>query len=127
MMNQKEASSNPAEWSSFLQIGPNNSYDYTATGTGCPAEWGDFKQLTLIQAGGVDTFGSDPTNPTGKYLTLDDMFYTGDSFDFNFAKKFLSKSHRDDIATMDNGESFPYTITFESVDKNNARIRIVKA
>lgn len=127
MMNQKEASDNPAEWSSFLQIGPNNSYDYTATGIGCPAEWGDFKQLTLIQAGGVDTFGSDPTNPTGKYLTLNDMFYTGDSFDFNFAKKFLSKSHRDDITTMDNGESFPYTISFESVDKDNARIRIVKA
>ena len=127
MMKQQEASEDPSEWSSFLQIGTNNSSNYTAPGTGAPAEWGDFKQLTIIQKGGVDTFGDDPANPTGKYLTLDDMFYAGDSFDFNFAKAFLSKSHKDDITTMDNGETFPYTIIFDDVNKDTATIRVVKA
>ena len=127
MMKQQEASDDPSQWSAFLQIGPNNSYDYTAPGTGSPSEWGDYKQLAIIQKGGVDTFGDDPANPSGKYLTLDDMFYTGDSFNFNMAKAFLSKTHKDDITTMDNGEVFPYTIIFEDVNKDTATIRVVRA
>ena len=127
MMKQQEASDDPSEWSGFLQVGANNSSDYTAPGTGNPQEWGDFKQLTIIQNGGVDTFGTDPASPDHKYLTLEDMYYAGDYFDFNKAEAFLSKSHRDDIETMDNGEEFPYTIYFDDVNKDTATIRIVKA
>ncbi|MCR5505679.1 MAG: hypothetical protein K6F07_01625 [Bacilli bacterium] len=127
MMNQCEASEDPSKWSSFLQIGANNSSDYTATGTGCPAEWGDFKQLTLIQKNGIDTFGTDPDKVEGKFLTLNDMFYAGDSLDFEMAKKFLTKSHRDDVTTMDNGETFPYTISVDAINKDEATIIVSKA
>ena len=73
------------------------------------------KLLALIQKGGTDTFGSE----NGRhYLNKTDLFQTGDTFTFSNYAKFLSKSGRN-VTTMDNGETFPWKIDFESVTLDN--------
>ena len=78
----------------------------------------------LIQKGGVDTFGK--TDNTSKNLKFDDLFLTGDEFTFYKYAHFLSKTGRE-ITTMDNGENFPYEISFQSVEKDEAIVTIRKA
>lgn len=117
---------NPSTWGSTqtIAIGPNNSSDYTACGYGQynPSECADMKLLALIQKGGTDTFGSE----NGRhYLNKTDLFQTGDTFTFSNYAKFLSKSGRN-VTTMDNGETFPWKIDFESVTLDNARLRFYK-
>ena len=79
------------------------------------------KQLALIQKGGVDTFGQNSV----AMLQETDLFKTGDTFTFNNYKHFLSKSGAT-VTRMDNGETFPWTIEFEEVTPNYARIRFHK-
>lgn len=87
----------------------------------------DFKTLCLIQAGGVDTFGKQngSSNTTGHQLTIDDLFQKGDVFTFAKYKHFLSKSGKT-VSKMDNGETFPYTITFQYVGLDGCTIRVTK-
>lgn len=106
---------------SYVTIAPNNSYDASAYPSSCPADWSDFKLLTLIQSEGVDTFGA----PTRYFLTDQDLFQTGDTFTFDFYKHFLTKKGNT-VTTMDNGEEFPYVIYFENVSANEATIKITK-
>ena len=107
----------------YVTIGPNNSSDYTAAGYGDsnPPACADMKQLALIQKGGVDTFGQNSV----AMLQETDLFKTGDTFTFNNYKHFLSKSGAT-VTRMDNGETFPWTIEFEEVTPNYARIRFHK-
>ncbi len=119
----KEASDNKEDWSGFTIVGANNSSDYKAPGLGNPAEWGDYKQLCLIQKEGIDTFGDEISSH--HYLLSSDMFYAGEEFNFNDYKHFLSKSGQT-VTTMDNGEDFPWTIKIVSANIDGATIRIYK-
>lgn len=107
-----------------IGIGANNSYDYNALGVGSVAEWKDYKQLCLIQKGKEDTFGAHGGTHR-RDLTVDDMFYAGDTFAFDEYKHFLSKTGQT-VTTMDNGESFPWTISIEAASKTEATIRFTK-
>ena len=121
----REASIDSSTWgNSLIAIGPNNSSDYTACGYGQynPSACADMKLLTLIQKGGTDTFGSE----NGRhYLNSSDLFQTGDTFTFSTYSKFLSKAGYTKTK-MDNGETFPWKIDFESVTLNSARLRFYK-
>ena len=125
--NCKETS-NPNRGYQFID---NNSYDYTYSmyagylGEGVRAKKiYDSKLLTLIQKGGQDTFGDEDPNAR-HVLSKKDLFITGDVFTFNKYSKFLSKQGKTIIA-MDNGEEFPYKIEFSEVNKDYARIKIIK-
>ena len=120
--NGQEVSLDKNTWHQ-VSIGPNNSSDYTATGYGQynPPACADMKLLALIQRGGVDTFGQN----TVAMLKEADLFKTGETFTFNSYKHFLSKSGAT-VTSMDNGETFPWTIEFEEVNSNYARIRFHK-
>jgi hypothetical protein len=102
-------------------VGTNNSYDYTAYAGYPYSDYSNYKLLTLIQKGGTNTFANDSGNNA---LSVDDLYQTGDTFSFEDAKSFLLKSGT--ASTMDNGELFPYTITFVNVNENSATIKIVK-
>ena len=100
-----------------VRTGANNAYDYRDyTGVKSAA---DFKLLSLIQRGAEDTFG------TGKRPLLNemDLFYTGDIFTFERYSHFLSKSGQK-VTTMNNGETFPYEISFDEVAHDSATITI---
>ena len=113
-------------YSRGIDVGVNNSYKYSDyANPGNPA-WSDYKMLALIQKGGTDTFGNTKDNNGNvDFLTVSDLFRTGDQFTFAKYKHFLSKSGAR-VTTMDNGETFPYTIDFVSVTKNEAVIKISK-
>ena len=120
-----EVSLDKSTWGNYIEIGPNNSSDYTATGYGeyNPSECADMKLLTIIQAGGTDTFGGTQSN--NHYLTNDDMFQTGDTFTFSEYSHFLSKAGNSKTK-MDNGETFSWKIDFESVTLDSATLRFYK-
>lgn len=122
--NSGEASDDPSKWSAFVMVGTNNSSDYTALGLGHPKEWGDFKQLALIQKEGIDTFG-DSDSSARKYLNDSDMFYAGEEFDFSTYKHFLSKSGQT-VTSMDNGEIFNWKIRINSVTIDSATIKVYR-
>ena len=85
------------------------------------ARFADFKYLSIIQASGTNTFG-DPYS-AAHYLSKEDLFHQGDVFTFNKYKHFLSKCGRT-VTTMDNGESFPYKITFTSMSSSRTTVKI---
>jgi hypothetical protein len=107
----------------YVSHGCDNSY-YDGDYVNFPL-WQDYKLLTIIQAGGVNTFGQTDGEGSYDYLSSDDMFYQGDTFTFNDAKAFLSVTNKS-VTTMDNGETFPYTISFEEVNQNYAKITFTK-
>ncbi len=98
------------------------SNDYYAGGEDVTG-YDDCKLLSIIQKGGVDTFG----DPDGRqYLTKEDLFREGDVFTFQKYKHFLSKSGKS-VTAMDNGEAFPYKITFTSMSSTKATVKIERA
>ncbi|MFA7385235.1 MAG: hypothetical protein WCZ24_03500 [Bacilli bacterium] len=104
-------------------VGANNSYDPSAYMSVPGFE--NFKLLTLIQRGGVNTFGS--ASKTQRHaLTYDDLFITGSSFTFEAYKQFFLKQSSPVATSMDDGTIFPYTIHFDSVDTEKAVITITK-
>ena len=107
----------------YVDVGCNNSYKYDDY-MGLEA-WADYKLLTLIQKGGTNTFGEVDGSESYDFLSKGDMFYTGDTFTFAKYKHFFSKKNKT-VTTMDNGETFPWTITFDSVSKSSATITVSK-
>ncbi len=75
--------------------------------------------IQIIQAGKVDTF-TDTATTARHTLNSTDLFHTGDSFSFNEYKDFFPNKG----TTMNNGESFNYTIDFNSVSLRNATVTI---
>ena len=106
----------------YTYLGANNSYDY-GDYVGYSG-WGDYKLLTIIQAGKTNTFGS--TSNTRKYLNSSDLFHEGDTFDFNTYKHFLSKKNKT-VTKMDNGETFPYKIYFKKMSKDSVTVVVSKS
>ena len=98
----------------------NNQYDYDRWSY--YADYADQKLLSIIQQGGVDTFGSTESGAR-KYLNGDDLFHQGDVFTFNQYKHLLSKTGAE-VTTMDNGETFPYKITFTAMSATSVTIKI---
>lgn len=104
----------------FVFVGANNSFDSSSYAYPSPDSFSDYKLLTLIQSGKVNTLGTSKNT-----LKPDDLFHTGDVFNFNDYSKFLLKSNTS-VKTMDNGETFPYNITFDKVEKSKITITITK-
>ena len=103
----------------IYQVTDNNSYDYEDRYSYFE-EFADYKLLSIIQAGKTDTFGS----TSGRhYLTADDLFREGKEFTFSAYSKFLSKSHNT-VTKMDNGEDFPYRITFSNMTTDSITVNI---
>ena len=110
-----------------FQIIDNNNYDYDYAYYGSDSrfkKYVDKKLLTLIQKEGNDTFGN--TNERARhYLNHEDLFVTGDVFAFKKYSHFLSKQGNEKYY-MDNGEEFPYKISFTEVNDQYATIKITK-
>ena len=67
---------------------------------------------------------ADYTHPSYRhYLNGSDLFKQGDTFDFATYNKFLSKTHQT-MTKMDNGETFPYRITFTSMSMDSVTVNI---
>ena len=104
-------------------VGTNNSYDYrNYEGY---SGWGDYKLLALIQQGGKDTFGETDGNGEYDFLGMGDLFHSGQTFEFDKYKHFLSKTGKT-VTTMDNGETFPYRITIQNIANKEAIITVTK-
>ena len=78
----------------------------------------DFKLLSLVQRGKVDTFSGSRTS-----LNSSDLFRQGDSFTFDDYKQLFTKRNTA-ITTMDNGEEFPYKITFTAMSKDQVTVKV---
>ena len=84
--------------------------------------YADYKLLTLLQRGETDTFGQEGSGYR-HYLTYADLFKQGDVFNFGDYSHFLSKQHLSK-SKMDNGETFPYRITFTAMSNDSVTINI---
>lgn len=104
-------------------VGANNSFDSSAYMSVPGFE--NFKLLTLIQKGGEDTFGSS-SNYKRHSLAYEDLFVKDSVFTFNAYKKFFLKNTLSIATTMNDGTTFPYTITFDEVDTEKAVVTITK-
>ena len=83
----------------------------------------DHPLLSLVQERGFFTFAKNDYN--NHMLTAADLFKEGDKFTFEEYSHFLSKSNKAQ-ATMDNGETFPYEITFGKITDKTATITVTK-
>jgi hypothetical protein len=82
----------------------------------------NYHLLQVIQAGGVDNFSKPTSNYYGLFMNQDDFFQTGDTFSMDeYGKEFFAN-----ITTLDNGDKFPYEISFDSVSASSATITIKK-
>lgn len=80
------------------------------------AEYEPYHLLHLLQAGGADTFSSTIARST---LNESDLFKTGDEFTLSSFTAFFANS-----TTFNNGESFPYRISFDEVTSTHAKITV---
>ncbi|MBR2505703.1 MAG: hypothetical protein IKB70_01995 [Bacilli bacterium] len=84
----------------------------------------DYKLITVIQKGMVDTFGK-PGTASRRVIDFSDLFLTGDTFNFEDYDHFLSKSNVE-TGLMNNGEEFPYSIYFNDVSRDGCTVTITK-
>ena len=101
------------------QVTDNNIYDYPNRYFD---DFADYKLLSVIQRGGVDTFGSTASGAR-HYLSSTDLFRQGDVFTFDAYKQFLTKTNAVP-STMNNGETFPYKITFTEMSATEVTVKV---
>jgi M6 family metalloprotease-like protein len=83
--------------------------------------------LEVIQAGGTNEFGKEhnyyvDSDYEKTYLSEDDLFQTGDTFSMDdYGSEFFYNE-----TTLNDGDSFPYEISFDSVTADSATITITK-
>ena len=99
----------------------NDALDYDGR-SGYFADWANYKELAIIQRGGVDTFGSTASGAR-HFLNSEDLFHQGDVFTFNQYRRFLTKDSTLPT-TMNNGETFPYKITFTAMSSTQVTVKI---
>ena len=99
----------------------NDILDYTGRSSFFD-DWANYKELAIIQRGGVDTFGS-LEEGARHYLTSEDLFHEGDVFTFDNYKHFLTKDNTIPT-TMNNGETFPYKITFTHMSSTQVTVKV---
>ena len=104
----------PYRYVCLPQTNSKNNYDYTSFYV--PSSK-DYKLLSLIQAGGINTF---VTSSSHNALAYSDLFHTGDKFTMSkYSRYFIDNK-------FNNGESFPYEIDFNLVSEEKATITIRK-
>jgi len=82
----------------------------------------DYHLLQVIQAGGTDTFTKPTINYRDLYLTDDDLFQTGDIFSMEkYGEEFFANK-----TTFNNGDEFPYVVSFDEVTSDSATITVTK-
>lgn len=99
----------------------NDALDYEDR-TSAFDDWANYKELAIIQRGGTDSFGS-TSSGVRHYLGSDDLFHQGDVFTFSQYAKFLTKDNTVPT-TMNNGETFPYKITFTAMSSTQVTVKI---
>lgn len=107
-----------------FQLIDNNNYDYDYAYYGSYTQFKkycDKKMLTVIQKEGDDTFGD--TAYSRKMLSKEDLFQVGDKFTFQKYCHFLSKKGKQ-VETMDDGETFPYEISFLRMDSKSMSVQV---
>ena len=93
------------EFNSSMVLSSNRSYS------------SDFSLIHLIEANGVNTFAK------GKTGTNSTLFKSGSSFSMSkYGRSFFPNQ-----SYMNNGDTFPYTITVESASSTSATLRFVKS
>ena len=105
----------------LYQATDNNIYDYSGRANVFD-DYADFKHLAVIQRGGVDTFGSTDSKAR-HFLSKNDLFRQGDVFTFDAYKQFLTKTNAIPT-TMNNGEIFPYKITFTEMSATQVTVKV---
>jgi len=115
----------------YHQFLNNNTYENGDYATSKPTSYANknYRLIQLIQASNINTFNKlgNPSN-TSSYLKKSDLFQTGDTFSLtsingytNYGTNFfVNKSF------LNNGESFPYVIKFDSVTSTSATLTISK-
>ena len=106
--------SNPYNYCYLPQTNSANNYDYADFVVSTSK---NYKLLSLIQAGKTNTF---KTGTSRNALNRSDLFQTGNVFNMSSYSSFFNNGK------FNNGETFPYTITFDSVTTKNATITISK-
>jgi len=82
----------------------------------------DYHLLQVIQAGGTDTFTKPTINYRDLFLTDDDLFQTGDIFSMEkYGEEFFANK-----TTFNNGDEFPYVVSFDEVTSDSATITVTK-
>ena len=82
----------------------------------------DYHLLNVIQAGGKNTFSKPTTDNYSLFLNQNDLFQTGDVFSMaKYGQEFFPNK-----TTLDNGDDFPYIISFDKVTPESATITITK-
>ena len=99
----------------------NDAYDYDGRSYYFD-DWANYKELAIIQRGGTDTFGS-TSSSVRHYLGSADLFKQGDVFTFDNYKQFLTKDNTVPT-TMNNGEVFPYKITFTAMSSTQVTVKV---
>ena len=109
-----------ANWN-YISKGCNNSSDWTAYPTGIE-QLADHPLLSLIQKGGRFTFSEEGGRST---LNAGDLFRVNDEFTFEKYSIFLNKDAEEQELT-DKGEVFPYSITIDYIDEDDATVTFTK-
>jgi M6 family metalloprotease-like protein len=82
----------------------------------------DYHLLQVIQANGTDTFTKPTRNYYDLFMNQDDLFQTGDTFSMDeYGEEFFANK-----TTLNNGDEFPYEISFDNVSTDSATITITK-
>lgn len=105
----------------YTQIGSNNCYDWRDYEGGIK-EHSNYQLLQIVQKGGSNTFATPGGRTSLKYL---DLFKQGDEFTFNKYNTFLTKDKKA-VTTTNEGEEFPWKITFSKMSKEKVTITISK-
>lgn len=115
----------------YLQLANHNTSNNTEYATIKPSVIANkgYRLLHLIQAGNKNTFEVASKNPSkSQLLKKADLFSTGDTFSIgshtgytNYGTNFFKNK-----TTLNNGEAFPYVISFDEVSTTSATITITK-
>ena len=108
-------------------------YTYITRGANNCSNWRDYEGgveqlgnhplLSIVQKRGEFTFAKNSyQNHT---LTASDLFKEGDEFTFSKYSHFLNKKAKPQ-STMDNGETFPYTIKIGKITEDEVTITVTK-
>jgi len=103
-----------------------NSYD-SDDYNGYTFDNNNYHLLEVIQAGGVNEFGKvhnyyNSNDLKKTYLSEDDLFQTGDTFSMaKYGSEFFYNKTK-----LNNGNEFPYVISFDSVTAESATITITR-
>lgn len=115
----------------YHQMLNNNTYTNGSYATSKPSSYANknYRLIQLIQASNINTFNKlGSAQSASNYLKSSDLFHTGDTFSIgsvngykNYGTNFFVNK-----VSLNNGETFPYAIKFNSVTSTSASITISK-